>query len=459
MPLRRQGTIISAVLIVCAIAAMLAAGVLFAIRAQTSSVIAARSGSHAYLAAWSGLNEAMALFNSGDVPVAEWYDNPQLFQNRLVAVEDGEAWCFTIYAHNPLDNSQPRFGLTDEASKILLDAESAKLLIGEANMTDELVDCLVDYLDEDDETSAVGAERDYYASLEPPYLPRNGPLETIEELLLIKGFSGRIVFGEDFNLNGVLDSNESDGDDSFPPDDRNDVLDTGLAGMIAVNAWEYDVDSQGRPRVNINGDGAELENLGLPQETVDFILAYRQAGQTFSHPSQLLGMTYRPEGPRRNPGVGEIASGVDESNLAQVLDVLTVRTSGKQPIRGLVNINTAPQRVLRLLEGFDDDLAGRIVDARRDLSSDKKSSIAWLVEENVVEFEKFKEIAPVLTARSFQFRLRCVGFGAKTGSFCAIEAVFDVSQGRPRLVYIRDITRLGLPVAIDVDQEMLGAMR
>ncbi len=48
---------------------------------------------------------------------------------------------------------------------------------------------LVDWLDSDDEVSGKsGAEREYYASLKPPYEPRNGRLLNIEELQLVRGF-------------------------------------------------------------------------------------------------------------------------------------------------------------------------------------------------------------------------------------------------------------------------------
>lgn len=45
-----------------------------------------------------------------------------------------------------------------------------------------------DWTDLNDGAGINGAERDYYESLDPPYAPRNGNLESVEELLLIRGF-------------------------------------------------------------------------------------------------------------------------------------------------------------------------------------------------------------------------------------------------------------------------------
>jgi len=53
---------------------------------------------------------------------------------------------------------------------------------------DALEDAWEDWIDRDELKRANGAEKDYYETLSPPYEPRNSRLETVEELLLIKGF-------------------------------------------------------------------------------------------------------------------------------------------------------------------------------------------------------------------------------------------------------------------------------
>jgi hypothetical protein len=65
----------------------------------------------------------------------------------------------------------------------------------------------------------------------------------------------------------------------------------------------------------------------------------------------------------------------------------------------------------------------------------------------------FKRVAPFLTARSFQFRMKCVGFCVPAGRFKVVEAVVDLAGATPRILYMRDLTRLGLPFAIDVSSQ------
>ncbi len=57
-----------------------------------------------------------------------------------------------------------------------------------------LVGALVDWIDVDDiPTGSGGAESSYYQGLEKPYRARNGPMETIAELRLIKGFTDEVL--------------------------------------------------------------------------------------------------------------------------------------------------------------------------------------------------------------------------------------------------------------------------
>lgn len=59
----------------------------------------------------------------------------------------------------------------------------------------ELIDAIVDWLDPDDTVGPSGAEDAYYKGLSPPYPCKNGPLASIEELLLVKGMTGEILYG------------------------------------------------------------------------------------------------------------------------------------------------------------------------------------------------------------------------------------------------------------------------
>jgi type II secretory pathway component PulK len=58
-----------------------------------------------------------------------------------------------------------------------------------------IVNCILDWIDVDDQPHVEGAETEYYQTLTPPYAAKNGPLDDISELLLIKGMTPQIYYG------------------------------------------------------------------------------------------------------------------------------------------------------------------------------------------------------------------------------------------------------------------------
>lgn len=75
----------------------------------------------------------------------------------------------------------------------------------EIEITDEeledLVNAVIDWLDADGETT-FGAEDDYYESLEVPCVCKDGPMDTPEEILLVKGMESEYYYGTE-NYEGI----------------------------------------------------------------------------------------------------------------------------------------------------------------------------------------------------------------------------------------------------------------
>jgi type II secretory pathway component PulK len=84
--------------------------------------------------------------------------------------------------------------ITDLERKINVNTADAPTLeqvmrvIGaDADQSASIVDSIRDWVDPDDNTHVNGAESDFYQGLTPPYVAKNGPIDDISELLLIKG--------------------------------------------------------------------------------------------------------------------------------------------------------------------------------------------------------------------------------------------------------------------------------
>ncbi len=92
--------------------------------------------------------------------------------------------------------------LFDEGGKIGLNRADEALLrrvfgkLGvERNAQEEVVDAILDWRDSDSLRRLHGAEAEYYAKLPEPYQPKNGPFDSVEELLLVRGISHDLFYG------------------------------------------------------------------------------------------------------------------------------------------------------------------------------------------------------------------------------------------------------------------------
>jgi general secretion pathway protein K len=86
--------------------------------------------------------------------------------------------------------------LLDRDPQMLQIFQQALDLIGvEPASYSVITDSLLDWLDPDGPRQLSGAESDYYLSLEPPYRAKNGPLDHISELLLVRGVTPAMYWG------------------------------------------------------------------------------------------------------------------------------------------------------------------------------------------------------------------------------------------------------------------------
>lgn len=72
----------------------------------------------------------------------------------------------------------------------------AMAMIGlDAGGAQTVVASIMDWIDPDDLTRIGGAERDFYESRDPSYVPKNGPIDDLSEMLLIQGVTPDLLWG------------------------------------------------------------------------------------------------------------------------------------------------------------------------------------------------------------------------------------------------------------------------
>jgi hypothetical protein len=322
-------------------------------------------------------------------------------------------------------------GPMDEHSKININRQEDRgLLMVFDDVTLDIIDAVGDWMDEDDNISTLGVERDHYLSLDAPYLPRNGPMHNIGEMELVAGVWPRYYRGEDWNFNNRLDPNENDGTWSFPPDEPDDVLNAGWAGRLTVHSTLIGPTNSGLPRLRLKDATVEelQERLGVnePQAT-----ALIQRGRSGTEPlSDLITSPLAVNANRgnRTTGQGQMSAASPEdgrtaqpsANQTQETAALTddqlrailAETCIENPIDripGKLNLNTVPTQLLRdiiELMNMDEAIADEILYMR----SSRPQGIPSLVdlksipnispEDLQVLTRRFDTVSSVLTVTS-----------------------------------------------------------
>lgn len=131
-----------------------------------------------------------------------------------------------------------------------------------------LVDSILDWRDADDLHRVNGAEKDYYLSLSPPYTPRNGPFDTVEDLLWVRGVTAELFYGQ------------------AEKDEENDTSRVGLNKIFTVDGPT--------DRVNLRTASAAVIHalIGLPLEKSQAFVEERKklSEKTLADMFRLLGI-------------------------------------------------------------------------------------------------------------------------------------------------------------------------
>lgn len=117
-----------------------------------------------------------------------------------------ELWCTNpdLYEDHELGNGTFTVRVLPEDGKLNINTLSTapealryffELLAIPPSDIDVLVDSIADWIDLDNNPRINGAENDVYEKLDPPYRPKNGPIDRLEELLLIQGMTPDLFYG------------------------------------------------------------------------------------------------------------------------------------------------------------------------------------------------------------------------------------------------------------------------
>lgn len=530
----RRGLILVVVLVMVALLSLLAASYTFMVRAHLNTVQERMQRFQVRMAAEAGVQHAVVTLRTTRGDLNSWYDNEDDYRGSVVLGPEGEegraayqdrsdvetydpladqAWRYNLVRPSYDDPDTIAYGFVDESSRLHLNLATEaqlrrlfELVIPQSVDFDVninvLVDSLLDWRSSGSQARPNGAKDEYYQTLTPPYRCKSAPFSTVEELLLVRGFTAWVVFGEDYNRNGLLDPNEDDGDESFPLDNADGQLFRGVSAYFTLWSEEANASGDNRTRINLNMQDLEdlEEKLGeeFDSEIINYIIGVRSSGISFNSVMNLIPAPPPPEPeegegeqngsgqppPATQPSGSDATSQPDNENsggptgdstdqdgenggsenqgtgsvpvyqnltaeeppgtyddLPLILDRLT--TNPSPAFQGRINVSTAPREVLAMIEELTVAELDAIVSARQELRSEDKSSEAWLLTEGVLSETKFRQILDKITTKSSVYRIESVGYADHIGVVDRIMMVIQMRGPIPQVLYYRNLNSLG----------------
>jgi DNA uptake protein ComE-like DNA-binding protein len=443
------------------------------LRAQVTATTGETTQAH-YLAR-AGMEMAIADLAENHASALEQHMLRQESEQNYKNVELGDGGAYTLFSHMDTTRNM-HFGMMDECAKLNVKTADLAVLERLGVLENGLANAIVALREEDD-----------------PY--------DLNTLLLIEGVDELQLHGEDQNGNGLLDGNEDDGEESWPPDNADGVLNRGWSEFLTTWSAALDVDADGEARINLNDEDAEdiagaTEDISMQQ--ADSIVHHRDKNELKSvldlldvkliekvkktgdsktqgenprpqvaKPDQAQGKPesssgdQKPEDDKKNPKETDKdtpekdeekpekekkdnsdyeikETGKNAFTQEDVLKIADLLTVHEDEfLPGLININTAPPEVLACLPGVDDALAQAIA-SEADNRPDGFLSATDLLEVQGIDMNLLKKIYNQVSVRSDVYTVRSFGVLNNRTTVACVSAVLDRTGSEITIRYWRE---------------------
>ena len=311
----------------------------------------------------------------------------------------------------------------------------------------------------------------------PQAIEEGRPYRTVRDLARVPGMTPDLLYGQQVpgDPNAVGDAGSEIGTD---PTGMQQAV-PGLVDLVTVYSIDKNTDASGNARVNINNaDGQQLTQIQgnnnqpvFSQGEKDALVQQREFGsigdlidatavteQVFNNIRDRISVENSDEEEDvvnlNTADAGELQTldGIDEGTAARIVDhrnsqgnfqnidqlkevklvteqefrsiVDKITTKDSTTVNGYVNINTAPQEILQLLPGMDEEKAQAIISRRESEPEDSEradalaeagvegnpfENISQLLDVEGIDMDTFRQIAELVTYRSHGFLIEVDG--------------------------------------------------
>ena len=169
----------------------------------------------------SGVQIATFIIAASNSNVAAMFTGKQADRN----VDSHESLWAMDFPEIPAEIGTIKIEINDENSKINLNAFAnqftnmtpyyymAQTFFMNMGLLPDLADIIHDWIDPDEDRMPFGAESSYYQNITPSYSAKNAPMDSIDELLLLKDFTPEVYYGletaDNIKETGLVKSNKN----------------------------------------------------------------------------------------------------------------------------------------------------------------------------------------------------------------------------------------------------------
>lgn len=408
-----------------------------------------------------------------------------------------DRWRFSIVSLDMTLDQNPvlRFGIRDESTKVHLASvlrweqtspgAGRTSLMQLPGMTEAVADCVLDWIDADDQTREFGAEAEYYQTLDRPYRPANALPQRLSELMFVKGVTRSLLLGGSTNATepGSPSTNTATTSMSATAGlaDASPPLVHGWQEVLTVNSAERNQRASGEPRINLNsGTLTELEQQltgAVPADMIRYIQLARIYGVQPAGDTAVRGAD-----PMSAPFSAATTPAYSLSSLAELMDstVAVTTPSGtivvqsplsteaptfaelsavlmdlttttlEQSIAGRIHLATASEVALRMIPGLTPEQVSQIVTQRDSLDAAEQTSLVWPLTRGILDGPTFRRVFPELTTGGHVFQAEIIVHRPIGGPLLRRNVMIDAASSPVRRVHWQDLTDQSLPYSANV---------
>lgn len=286
-----------------------------------------------------------------------------------------------------------RMQIVDAASLVNMNTAD-EIQLQNMGLTSEQIDSLLDWREEGFVPRTEGAKDDFYNSLDRPYNAKLRRMDTLDELLLVRGFEPMTLFQtpEQSNTSGLTPQP--------------------IYSLSTTDSYSPNTGSDGQLKGNINSASAgAMTQAGVPALLAAAIVVRRNTQGPFARMGEVLTVT----------GMTPDAAGV-------IVDRFQVGALPRS--EGKINVNTAREDVLLSIPEVTTDIAQAIV-SRQDAGI---NALSELFQIPGITLATMSGIVDRLTTDSEVFLVRVEGRSGT--SRYTLEAVVRVADSRAQVLKV-----------------------